>query len=105
MAEDDLFLWNQERAAKVLKSKHLICRVCGQPVQRYPNEILLRHILTHVQGAKRKEIEELIAYFADPENRFRYALYELEKMSEKDMREFIDTCRKHGIVARVPDKN
>jgi hypothetical protein len=104
VAEDGLYLWNQERALEVLKTQHLICRVCGQTVPRYPNEALLRHILTHVEGAKRKEVEDLIAYFSDPENRYRYALHGLGEMSEKDIREFIDTCRKHGIVARVPDE-
>ena len=104
MAEDGLFLWNQERALEVLKGQHLICRVCGQTVPRYPHEVLLQHILTHVQGAKRKEIEELIAYFADPENRYRYALYGLAEMGQKDVEELVDTCLKHGVVVRVPDE-
>ena len=105
MSEDELYVWNQERALEVLKSKYLDCRVCGQTVPRYPKEVWLRHILTHAQGTKRKEIEELIAYFADPENSYRFALHELGEMNQKDVQEFLDTCCKQGIVARIPDKN
>ena len=104
MAEDEVYIWNQERASEVLKSKRLVCRVCGQNVPRYPNEVLLRHILTHVQGTKRKEIEELIAYFADPENRYRYALSGLSEMDQKDVEEFVEMCSKYGIATRVPEE-
>jgi hypothetical protein len=68
MADDGLYLWNQERALELAKSKPFVCRVCLEHVPWIQMDAIFRRTLKHVHGKKRKEIEELIDWFTNDEN-------------------------------------
>ena len=101
MAEEDLYLWNQERALEVVKNEYFICRTCWERVPCYPIDAMFRHALKHVQGQKRKDIEEQIAWFSDEENLRLLAEYARQKQWDS---ETVEYAIKHRLLVRVRGK-
>jgi hypothetical protein len=57
----DLYLLNEQQAMEFLKRIKEKCRVCGELVAMFPPDTPIRHLLLHVQGQKRADLERHLA--------------------------------------------
>lgn len=101
MAEDGLYLWDQERGLEFAKSQFFVCQTCWERVPCYPIDAMFRHALKHAQGQERKDIEEQIAWFSDKGNLRQLAKYARQKQWDS---ESVEYAIRHGILVRVRGK-
>jgi hypothetical protein len=53
----DVYRLSEQQAMEFLKNIKQTCRVCGEMVAMFPPDTPIRHILLHVQGEKRADLE------------------------------------------------